>query len=121
MSYTGYGNSGFDLDSPGQVSTFDQKFTGASGAYDDYNPKPQTYDKIFETHPKGHLQLKKDDTSVEDHRNSTSNHALDFLKNSTKNLGSFIGNEKEVRFSYAFCLALWSASSWSIERGFFFP
>ena len=96
MSYTGYGNSGFDLDSPGQVSTFDQKFTGASGAYDDYFERTHTYDEIFEANPKGHLQLKQGDTSVEDHRNRTSNHALDFLNNSTKNLGSFIGNEKEV-------------------------
>ena len=46
MSYTGYGNSGFDLDSPGQVNTYDKNYTGASGAYDDYNPKPQTYDEI---------------------------------------------------------------------------
>ena len=96
MSYTGYGNSGFDLDSPGQVSTFDQKFTGASGAYDDYFERTHTYDEIFETNPKGHLQLTQGDTSVEDHRNRTSNHALEFLNNSTKNLGSFVGNEKEV-------------------------
>ena len=81
MSYTGYGNSGFDIDTTRQVSSFDQKFTGASGAYDDYFESTHAYDEILETHPKGHLQLTQKDTSAEDHHNRTSNDALDFLNN----------------------------------------
>ena len=96
MSYTGYGNSGFDIDTTRQVSSFDQNFTGASGAYDDYFESTHAYDEILETHPKGHLQLTQKDTSAEDHHNRTSNDALDFLNNASKNVGSFVGNEKEI-------------------------
>jgi len=96
MSYTGYGNSGFDIDTTRQVSSFDQNFTGASGAYDNYFESTHAYDEILETHPKGHLQLTQKDTSAEDHHNRTSNDALDFLNNASKNVGSFVGNEKEI-------------------------
>ena len=96
MSYTGYGNSGFDMDTTRQVNSFDQNFTGASGAYDDYFESTHAYDEILETHPKGHLQLTQKDTSAEDHHNRTSNDALDFLNNASKNVGSFVGNEKEI-------------------------
>ena len=84
MSYTGYGNSGFDIDTTRQVSSFDQNFTGASGAYDDYFDRTHTYNEVLTTNPKGYLQLSQGDTSAEDHRNRTSTHALDFLNDASK-------------------------------------
>ena len=57
MSYTGYGNSGFDIDTTRQVSSFDQNFTGASGAYDDYFDRTHTYNEVLTLHSLGAYPL----------------------------------------------------------------
>ena len=49
MSYTGYENSGFDIDTTRQDSSFDQKFSGASGAYDDYFESTHGYPPAVST------------------------------------------------------------------------